>query len=105
MNTKQWTPVLSVFLATLGSGQAFADSSWHYDEDRDTVVYGYVGTVVSHSTSQSEDDTMTPAGSWYYDRDRDTIVFNGAGSRSDNIRTNPSNEAPVFDFDLAIQDQ
>jgi len=29
---------------------------------------------------------------WYYDEDRDTIVFTVEGSRSNYIRTNPSND-------------
>jgi len=103
MDIKFWTPVLVSLVLATGSVQAMADSGWSYDEDTDTINLGYSGSPVPQS--HSEDEVVEHAGNWYYDDVTETIVFTSEGSRSKYIRSNPSNEEPVFDYELAFLDQ
>ncbi len=53
MNTKQWAPIQIAFLLALGSVQAVADSSWYYDEDRDTIVFNVEGSRSNYARTNS----------------------------------------------------
>lgn len=101
MDIKFWTPVLVSAVLAIGSVQAMADSSWHYDEDSQTIIYSFNGGPVTQS--QSSDNSPAQTGNWYYDEGSDTIVHNGAGSRAKYVRSNPSDE-PIFNSELAYLD-
>jgi hypothetical protein len=105
MNTKQWTPVLSVILLAIGSAQAVAGSGWYYDEGSDTVITAYSGSAVSRPASRPDDASVMHAGTWYYDEGTDSIVFNVEGGRNQFSRTYSSFDVAVLNPELAFLDQ
>ena len=104
MNTKQWLPVLVAVIPAFGPVQAYADSGWYYDEDRDSIVYSYTGETAIHTASAPEADSAEHSGPWYYDEAIDAVVFNGVGSRGDHTLTSPSARAPIFDYEQTRAD-
>jgi hypothetical protein len=77
MITKHTHSILAVIATLIGANAVSAgnDQPWHYDEDRDTIVYSFVGRP---STPEAPRVSQQSVGNlpWHYDEERDTVVYN-----------------------------
>jgi hypothetical protein len=80
MTTKRTHSTLVLIAALNGANAVSAgnDQPWHYDEDRDIIVYSYVGYPPAPGAPDSSRQTAANR-SWQYDEETDTVVYNFVG--------------------------
>jgi hypothetical protein len=80
MNTKRTHSTLVLIAALIGANAVSAgnDQPWHYDENRDIIVYSFVGHPPAPGAPDSSKQTAANR-SWQYDEETDTVVYNFVG--------------------------
>jgi hypothetical protein len=81
--------LISVNAVSAGNNQP-----WHYDEDRDTIVYSFVGRPSAPEAPRVSQQSVGNL-PWHYDEGSDTVVYRFVGHPGASQAPNTSQQTAV----------